>query len=180
MAEREPHPRFWHSAVSWEGKVYVRGGSTPKFDTDEGKRELVSTLEQYDPINQVWRQLTTTGTFHPGLSAVACVTYGDHLYTYGGFDGRDVCGMLSQLNLRTLVWARLSQEAAAGGPMRKDACGMAHFGGDKLAVIGGYADPSGPIQAGSSFVLNERFNDGSGWTNEFHVFDIGKGKRLRQ
>ena len=45
------------------------------------------------------RQLTTTGTLHPGLSAVACVTAGDHLYAYGGFDGRDVCSVLSRLNL---------------------------------------------------------------------------------
>ena len=54
---REPHPRFWHSAVSVQGKIYVRGGSTPQFDTDECKKELTTTIEEYDPINQVWYQL---------------------------------------------------------------------------------------------------------------------------
>ena len=175
MAGGEPRPRFWHSAVSWRGKVYIRGGSTPKFDTDKGKRDLASTIEEYDPTNQVWRQLTTTGTLHPGLSAVACVTFGSHMYAYGGLGRRDLCDTLSKQNLKTLMWTQLSQEAA-GGPMKKDACGMAHFDGDKLAVIGGYANPSGPIQPGSTFILNERFNWGSGWTNEIHIFDITKGK----
>ena len=173
MAESEPRPRFWHTAVWVRGKVYVRGGSTPKFDTNEGKQELASKVEEYDPVNQAWRQLTTTGTLHPGLSAVACATSDEHLYAYGGFDGNDVCGVLSELNLKTLVWTRLSFEAE-GGPMRKDASGMVYFDGEKLMLIGGYADPNGPIQQGSTFVLNEAVSDGSGWTNEFHVFKISK------
>ena len=175
MADHEPRPRFWHSAVSVGGKVYVRGGSTPKFDTDEGKRELAATIEEFDPIHQVWRQLTTSGTLHPGLSAVACTTNGDLLYAYGGFDGRDLHCVLSQLNMKTLVWTRLCA-GTADGPMRKDASGMVHFDDNKLALIGGYADPNGPIQQGSTFVLNEALNDGSGWTNEFHTFDIERGE----
>ena len=174
---REPCPRFWHSAVSVQGKVYVRGGSTPNFDTDEGKRELATTIEEYDPINQVWRQLKTSGTYHPGLSAVACATIGDHLYAYGGFDGSELHAVLSQLNVKTLVWTQLSADAV-DGPLRKDAGGMVCFDTYKLAIIGGYADPSGPIQHGSTFVLNEFFNDGSGWTNELHVFDIMKGELI--
>ena len=53
---------------------------------------------------------------------------------------------------------------------------IVYFDTNKLAVIGGYADPCGRIQQGSTFVVNEYFNDGSGWTNEFHVFDIVKGE----
>ena len=45
--------------------------------------------------------------------------------------------------------------------------------GDKLAVIGGYGCPGdGPIQPGSLFIPNERFTDGTGWTNEVHVFNV--------
>ena len=172
---REPHPRFWHSASSVQGKVYVRGGSTPQFDTDEGKRELAATIEEYDPINQVWHQLKTTGAFHPGLSAVACTAFGDYLYAYGGSDGSELYAVLSELNIKTLVWRQLSIEAL-DGPMRKDAGGIVYFDTNKLVVIGGYADPCGRIQQGSTFVVNEYFNDGSGWTNEFHVFDIVKGE----
>ena len=53
--------------------------------------------------------------------------------------------------------------------MRKDACGMVLFDSKKLAVIAGYALPTGSIQPGLTFVLNELFADGTGWTNEFHV-----------
>ena len=153
----------------------MRGGSTPQFDTDEGKRELATTIEEYDPINQVWRKLKTTGAFHPGLSAVACTAVGDNLYAYGGSDGSELHAVLSQLDMKTLVWTQLSIESV-DGPMRKDASGMVVFDDYKLAVIAGYADPCGQIQQGSTFVINEYFNDGSGWTNEFHVFNITKGE----
>ena len=101
------------------------------------------------------------------------------MYTYGGFDGEHLYSVLSQLDLKTLVWSQLSSEAELeGGPMRKDASGMVHFNSDKFAVIGGYACPAGPIQPGSSFVQNSLFTDGTGWTNEFHVFDIKLGIQL--
>ena len=179
MGMLEPCPRFWHSAVSMQGKIYVRGGSTPQFDTDGGKRELATTIEEYDPINQVWRQLETTGTFHPGLSAVACTAFGDYLYAYGGSDGSELHAVLSKLDIKTLVWTQLSVEAL-DGPMRKDASGLVLFDTSKLAVIGGYADPCGRIQRESTFVVNEYFNDGSGWTNEFHIFNITKGKLISE
>ena len=167
----EPRSRFWHFAASVEGLVYIRGGNTSDFSSS--KRELASTLEQFDPVHDAWRKLTTKGAPHPGLSAVACSSSGGYLYTYGGFDGEELHGTLSQLDLRTLEWSQLSTEKALDGPMKKDACGMVHFHSNKLAVIAGYAMPTGPIQPGSTFVPNELFADGTGWTNEFHVFDIG-------
>ena len=169
----EPCSRFWHSAASVEGLVYIRGGNTSDFNSS--KQELASTLEQFDPVHDAWRKLTTKGTPHPGLSAVACASSGGCLYTYGGFDGEELHDTLSQLDLRTLEWSQLSTEKTLDGPMRKDACGMVHFHGNKLAVIAGYAIPTGPIQSGSTFVPNELFADGTGWTNEFHVFDIDGG-----
>ena len=44
----------------------------------------------------------------------------------------------------------------------------------KLAVIGGYGVPHGPIQAGSSFIEDTRPTapDGGGWTNEFHIWNL--------
>lgn len=175
MRQPQPQPRFWHSAFSVHGRIYVRGGSTAHFDTDEGKRELATTIEEYDPINHVWCQHKTVGAYHPGLSAVACTAFGDYMYAYGGSDGSELHAVLSQLDMKTLVWVQLSVEAL-DGPMKKDACGIVLYDTDKLAVIGGYADPYGRIQEESTFVVNEFFNDGSGWTNEFHVFNITKGE----
>ena len=172
----EPSSRFWHSAASIEGLVYIRGGSTSDFNSEACRQHLAKTIEQFDPIHDVWRQLTTTGAPHPGLSAVACASFSGYLYTFGGFDGVLLHDTLNQLELKTLSWSQLSA-VAEDGPMRKDASGMVHFNSNKLAVIGGYGYPAaaGRIQPGSSFILNQRFTDGTGWTNEFHVFNISTG-----
>ena len=47
---------------------------------------------------------------------------------------------------------------------------------NKLFLLGGAGIPSGPIQPGSEFILDEYANDGSGWTNEIHSFDLTKGE----
>ena len=171
----KPSSRFWHIATSLKEMVYIRGGNTPDFSTESCKQRLSGTLEQFDPVNDVWHQLITRGTPHPGLSAVACASFGGCLYAYGGYDGEQLQGTLSKLDLKTLMWSQLSHEEAESSPMKKDASGMVWFHNNKLALIGGYAQPTGPIQLGSSFVSNELFTDGTGWTNEFHVFDISLG-----
>ena len=171
----EPCSRFWHSAASVEGLVYIRGGSTTDFNSENSRKQLAKYIEEFDPTKDVWRQLTTKGAPHPGLSAVACTSFGGYLYTFGGFDGEQLHCTLSRLELKTLTWSQLSA-VAEDGPMRKDASGMVHFNSDKLAVIGGYGHPASPIQPGSLFIPNERFTDGTGWTNEIHIFDICAGK----
>ena len=138
------------------------------------KQQLATSIEEFDPTKNAWRQLTTKGAPHPGLSAVACVSFGGYLYAFGGFDGELLYCTLSRLELKTLTWSKLSQAAMdEDGPMRKDASGMVHFDSNKLAVIGGYGCPGdGSIQSGSLFIPNERFTDGTGWTNEVHVFNV--------
>ena len=119
------------------------------------------------------------GPPHPGLSGAACTSFGDYLFTYGGQyygdSGLDVSGVLSCLNIKTLTWTQLCPVGTARGPMRKVGCGMVHVSSDKLAVIGGSGFPTGPTQPGSSFIMNTQFTDGSGWTNEVHVFDLSQG-----
>ena len=170
----EPCSRFWHSAASVEGLIYIRGGSITDFNLENSRKQLAKSIDEFDPTKDVWRQLMTKGVPHPGLSAVVCISFGGCLYTFGGFDGDQLHCTLSQLELKTLTWSQLS-DMAEDGPMRKDASGMVHFSSNKLAVVGGYGHPAGPIQPGSSFIPNERFTDGTGWTNEIHVFDICAG-----
>ena len=96
---------------------------------------------------------------------------------YGG-EGTKVEGCLSCLkcSVNTLTWSQLWPGETFGGPMRKTSCGMVHFNDDKLAVIGGYGYPTGPIQPGSLFFGSPIATDGIGWTNEIHIFDISQGK----
>lgn len=190
MAGKEPYEppaRFWHFSHLYENKLYVRGGCTPNFDSEKGREDAAKTVEQFDILSREWRQLKTKGNPHPGLTAVATArSFGKHLYAFGGFDAETESerhhGVLSQLDLETLTWERLSQETP-DGPMRKDACGMVHLEDNNLAVFCGYATPSdqsqlngGSSDSQSEFKPNKNLKDGTGWTNEIHFFSVKRRK----
>ena len=138
--------------------------------------KLARRIEQFDPYLEIWSQLNTAGTPHPGLKYAACTSHEEFVYMYGGM-GTEVEGALSCLNfgVKTPTWSQLCPAETVGGPMRKDSCSMVHFHDDKLAVIGGYGYPNGPIQSGSVFIRSTTATDGSGWTNEIHIFDLSQG-----
>ena len=176
----EPAARFGHVSFLVEEKVYLWGGRTQNFmsGSEDDIIKLANCIEQFDPYLEVWNQLSTAGPPHPRLESAAYASSGEHVYMYGGLKG-EYKGVLSCLNVKTLTWSRLSPEGGtAGGPMRKIACGMVYFNHDKLAVIGGYGISSGPTQPGSAFTPSTKFTDGRGWTNEVHVFDLGKGNHM--
>ena len=196
MDERErdlykPKPRYDHVAVSSRGQVIVWGGVTsdsddPAADPSRLKLAPASVVEHFDPCTEVWCQRSTVGTPHPGLLGAACTLShdGNDLFMYGGHGlGRDLAtssrGVLSRLNIKTLTWTLLCPEAVVGGaPMKKYSSGMFIFKcGDKVAVIGGYGYPTGLTQPGATFTKDTRFTDGSGWSNECHVFDISQGSQ---
>ena len=194
--ESTPSPRFWHFSQLVEGNVYVGGGTIPKYKTRKARVHLATIIEKFDVKKRTWQQLETTGQHHPGLTAVACASFGKYLFAYGGnnhgppsLSGKSINGVLSQLNLETLIWSQLSPETKHG-PMRKDASGMVHFDKDKLAVVCGYAKPERTVMemllaskksvklktGGSSdtksvFIRHEPGSRG-GWTNEIHIFNI--------
>ena len=173
-----PSPRFWHFSQLVEGKVYIGGGNIPNYKTKRGRTSLSKTIEQFDVQKRTWHRLETTGKHHPGLTGVACTSFGKYLFAYGGNNADDLNGVLSQLDTETLVWSELSPEAAEG-PMKKDASGMVHFGEDSLAVVCGYATPrdsmednGGSSDRGSRFIKRQGPSaDEGGWTNEMHVFN---------
>ena len=173
----EPPARLDHVSFSVEGKVYLWGGATQHLSS-EYPDELARHIEQFDPYLEIWSRLNTAtaGTPHPGLKYAACASRGEHVYMYGG-QGTKYEGVLSCLNfaVKTPTWSQLCPAETVGGPMRKISCGMVHFHDDKLAVIGGYGCPIGPIQSGSVFFGNPTATDGSGCTNEIHIFDVSQG-----
>ena len=169
----EPTARLYPAFISTPRHLYLWGGSTVTFETgsEDARIQQARCIEQFDPYLEVWRQLSTTGTPHPGLASAACASVGDQVYMYGG-GGKRYEGVLSLLSLKTLTWSQLCQEA---GPMRKSSCGMVSFHGDQLAVIGGYGIPTGPTQHGASFIRHTNATDGVGWTNEVHIYNINQG-----
>ena len=176
--ESTPTSRFWHFSQLVESNVYIGGGNIQKFKSKKGRAHLARTIEQFNVEERTWRQLETTGDHHPGLTGVACASFGKYLFAYGGNSSERLNGALSQLDLETLTWSQLSPETA-DGPMRKDASGMAHFGEDNLAVVCGYAEPRDPTKYnGGSSDHGSRFierpgpsAEGGGWTNEMHIFN---------
>ena len=172
----EPAARFAHVSFSVEGKVYLWSGMTQNLESgsNDDRTKLSNCIERLDPYLEVWSRLNTAGTPHPGLVIAACASYGEHVYMYGGRKN-NFEGVLTCLNVKTLIWSRLCPAGTAEGPMVKAACGMVHFHHDKLAVIGGYGLPSGPTQPGSSFIRDTNKTDGRGWTNEIHVFNLSQG-----
>ena len=148
----EPNSRYHHVAGSVGRQVVVWGGQTSEFYSNDGRIKLATIIEQLDPYSEVWCQRSTGGTPHPGLSSAACTSFGNHLFMYGGTHDSTAAtaiGVLTSLNLTTLIWSLLCPETA-GGPMRKYGCGIVHFNNGKLAVIGGYGYPTEP----GSFIRN--------------------------
>ena len=183
----EPAPRFCHVAASVSDgstdHVIVQGGETFEFYTssDASEIQLASTVEQFDIHSEVWCQRTTEGTPHPGLSMAACTSFENHLFMYGvsvkSKSGSPTDSVLSSLDLNTLTWSQLCPGGTLGGPMRKVGCGLVHYHRDKLALIGGHGHPTDPTnQPGSSFIMNARYSDRRGLTNEIHVFDLNRGR----
>ena len=172
---KEPAARLHHVSFFVEGNVYLWGGATPGLAAGH-RDEVGRRIEQFDPYLEIWSQLNTAGSPHPGLEYAACASHGEHVYMYGG-RGTKHEGVISCLNfaVKTPTWSQLFPAGTVGGPMRKILCGMVPFHDNKLAVIGGYGCPNVPVQPGSVFIRNYKSTSGMGWTNEIHIFDTSLG-----
>ena len=102
-----------------------------------------------------------------GLNSGGCCISGQHLYIYGGWDGKSRYRTLYELNTNSWTWRKLS-DGGAGGPGKKSVCRMIPYQ-DQLLVVGGKCDemPSSR-QAGASYE--------DGRTNEVHCFNLTTGK----
>ena len=167
----QPSPRFHHYAVQVGSKSYMWGGRTQDFLCG-GQDKLKSTVNVFDPYRETWQEQPTTGVSPRGLYYGAAVAHSTSLYSFAGADGKSWQNSLHVLDTDTLVW----KEIPSNSPMPKSGCGMVFFGTHHLATIGGYSQPTQPIQTGSSFVKGAKYSEG--WTDEFHVFDVAEGKYL--
>ena len=178
-AKYEPLPRFDHVSQSVGGKVVVQGGRTKDF-SEKTQQHLTSVVETLDPYSELWEPRQVEGdALSPGTYAAANASVNDDLYTFGGGDDRDFCfNNLHKLDTKTWHWCQLSPLNAEGAPMPKWGCGMIHVSiKDSLVVFGGYGIPRGLAEPGS-FVKDTRSINGSGWTNELHIYHLKEGVRV--
>ena len=176
-AKYEPMPRLAHVSQSVGSKVLVRGGWTKDF-SEKSRQHLSSVVELFDPYSELWEQKQVEGDIpSPGTHLEASASVNNDLFSFGGLDGSGkYINALRKLDTKTLRWRQLSPQNAEGAPMPKFGCGMVAFG-DSLGVFGGHGIPRGPTQPGS-FIKNTNNTDGSGWTNEFHLYNLTDGMSL--
>ena len=167
----EPSPRFAHYAVPIRGRLYAWGGRTQDF-SESGRQKLKSVVETFDPYTEVWQQRGTSGSPPPGVYCGASAVIGDSMYVSSGHDGSKYQSGLHEFDTTTLQW---TDRTATEGPMRKSGCQMISYEGEKLTLFGGLGYPTGPTQPGSKFIKATWSTDGSGWTNEFHLFHTREG-----
>ena len=170
-AKYEPLPRFFHVSQSVGSKVLVQGGRTKDFSV-KSRRHLSSVVETFEPYSQLWERRQVEGDAPlPGTYGAASTSLHDDLFTFGGWDGRNLfSGGLHRLDTKTWRWCQLSPQNAEGAPMPKCGCGMISFG-ERLGVFGGHGLPRGPTEP-QSFIGS---TDGRGWTNEFHIYHLKEG-----
>ena len=173
-AKYEPLPRYQHISGSVGSKVVVQGGRTKDF-SERSRQQLTSVVEIFDPYSELWEQRQVTGDApSPGTYVSPSASLHDDLFSFGGIDGRgNYFNTLHRLDTKTWRWCQLSSQNAEGAPMPKFASRMISFG-DSLGVFGGHGIPRGPTEL-QSFIKDTRFTDGSGWTNEFHIYQLKEG-----
>ena len=169
-AKYEPLPRFYHVSQSVGSKLLVQGGRTKDF-SEKSRQHLSSVVETFDPYSKLWEQRQVEGDAPlPGTYGGASASLYDDLFSFGGWDDKKYLNAVRRLDSKTWGWCQLSPQNAEGAPMPKASCGMISFG-DNLGVFGGYGIPRGPTEP-RSFIKDTRYTDGSGWTNEFHIYHL--------
>ena len=177
MAQYQPAPRFYQTAAQIGHKTFLWGGRTQDY-TARGQQMLASSIETFDSFCEKWEQKGTTGLAPPGLYHGACTTVSESLYHFGGWDGHSESNALHCLNSVTLEWTQVHLQTAHDQPMRKLGCRMTAYHKEDttyLVIFAGHGIPHGATQPGARFIQNTTFSDGSGWTNEFHLFDLTNG-----
>ena len=163
----EPPPRWGHFSSIVEGNLLMYGGRTKDFFN-----QVENTISLFNPYEEKWTTHISTG--HPiRIYSGASTALGSNYYLYGGSDGCYLLGCLYQFDS---TWTILKEyDYHNNAPMRKVACRMINHG-EKLICSGGYGITSGPHQFQSQFVLDNKYEDGRGWTNELHSFDLKEGE----
>ena len=168
----QPVPRFWHTSLQIGSQVIVHSGVTREYS--KTKQSLANAVDIFDPYEEQWKQTNVTGqTPTPGVRKTASASIKNDLFMFGGETDGQFYNSLHRLR-NCSHWVEVcSQNTSTESPMAKCGAGMVAFG-NNLAVFGGYGIPHGPTQPGS-FIKDTRYNDGGGWTNELHIYNLNDG-----
>ena len=170
----QPMPRYFHASARVGNRVIVHGGVTKDY-SKKTKQRLASAVEVFDSNTELWMRKEVAGDAPAaGVFGAASAAVKGDLFTFGGHDGSKFYNSLHRLE-NVSQWLQLCPEnEKADSPMAKSDAGMVRIG-DNVLLFGGFGIPHGPIQPGATFTKAPGQSDGSGWTNELHIFNIQNG-----
>ena len=153
-------------AVAYRGKVYVWGG---RIENLSEKDDLISVVEEFDPVQMKWTQLHAKGDFPqwPERCTHAFSEDRGQLYVYGGYHG-SFSNSLYMLTLGSMEWKEISGGDPENAPGKKADAGMVIWK-DLLVLFGGYGCPPQRKHNGAKYECNgtrEEF-----WTNDLYTFE---------
>ncbi|CAI4063314.1 hypothetical protein N7582_002381 [Saccharomyces uvarum] len=124
-----PPPLTNHTMVTFDNKLWVFGGKTPN--------TLSNETFCYDPVQNDWSKIQTTGERPPAVQEHASVVY-KHLMCI--FGGKDIQNAYSNdvyfLNLITFKWYKLPR-IKEGLPKERSGHSLTLIKNDKLVIMGG-------------------------------------------
>ena len=142
------------------------GGRTKDFDN-----QVENTINVFNPYEEKWTTHKSTG--HPiRIYNGASAALGKNLYHFGGILGQEYIGYLYQFDS---TWNITTMDDLDNAPMRKRGSKMISHK-ENLICFGGRGIPSALHQLQSQFILDNYYDDGRGWTNELHSFNLKEGE----
>ena len=138
-----------------------------------GPGQEATTIGVFNPSSHSWSIHHTTGDIPTAQYSGGCVSIEHSMYCFGGLsDGPTYHNELHKLNLETFQWVKLNpKNNPSASPICKDACGFVALNKKTLCCFGGYG--IGPNHFTPGSIFSRSIN--SGWTNEFHLFDLERG-----
>ena len=123
-----PEGRHHAGIASLNGLLYVVGGFTKSFMSIW---DAVSTVYQYNPVTQEWRELASMPT---ARGALGVTVYQNRLYAIGGYDGKHNSGAVEVFDPQTNTWS-----SGASIPTLRDHLAVV-TAGNRIYAIGGRPD----------------------------------------
>ena len=166
----EPPPRWGHFSSIVEGNLLMYGGRTKDF-----YNQVENTINLFNPYEEKWTTHKTTGTDLIRIYDAASAALGKNFYLFGGFNGQEYIGYMYHLDSTWNITTMDDLEHHNNAPMRKRGSKMICHK-ENLICFGGRGIPSAPHQLQSQFILDKYYDDGRGWTNELHSFNLKEGE----
>ncbi|KNC85954.1 hypothetical protein SARC_01900 [Sphaeroforma arctica JP610] len=142
LADSIPQITSHHSAVEYNGGMYVYGGITVNADLPTGgERVDTSSLWRFDLANDTWSKFpSVTSASPPPRHSHTAVVHEDRMYVYGGSDLKKVhFNDMWTFDFNTQVWENITTDAF---PSARSWHGAGVAEGDMYVFGGGQCEKS--------------------------------------